>query len=410
MHSRRGLAVCFADFLAGSREAMDLSYILNHLGEDREAHRGAVSPPIYQTSIFAFPSVNAFREGFRDEFRRTTYTRGNNPTVEVLRKKVAALEGTEDCLMFSSGAGAISAAVIASVDAGDHVICVARPYSWTRAVLRDLLGRFNVTTSFIDGTQTANFAQAVTPQTRLIVLESPNSMTYEQQDLAAVSKLAKAHGIRTLCDNSYATPLNQSPIALGIDMVAHSATKYLNGHSDVVAGALCASEAIIREVFKKTYMVCGAVMSPHDAWLMIRGMRTLSVRMERIARTTREVLAFLQAQEKVEKIYYPHDAGNPQFGLTQAQMRGASGLLTIALRTKDVAGVERFCNALKRFLMTVSWGGYESLQFPVCAVYPADAPLVPPAGGAGLNVVRLSVGLEEPEVLIADLRQALALV
>jgi len=387
---------------------MDLSYILNHLGEDRAAHRGAVSPPIYQSSIFAFPTVDAFRRAFRDEFGNTIYTRGNNPTVEVLRRKVAALEGAQDCLMFSSGAGAISAAVIASVAAGDHVICVARPYSWTRAVLRDLLGRFGVTTDFVDGTDTANFASAITPQTKLIVLESPNSMTYEQQDLAAVANLARAHGIRTLCDNSYATPLNQSPLALGIDMVAHSATKYLNGHSDVVAGALCASEAIVREVFKKAYMVCGAVMSPHDAWLMIRGLRTLAVRMERIARTTGEVLAFLQTHPKVEKVYCPHDVGNPQFGLTRTQLRGASGLLTVALRAPDVAGVERFCNALRRFLMTVSWGGYESLQFPVCAVYPADAPLVPPAGGAGLNYVRLSVGLEEPEALIADLRQALA--
>ncbi|MBS0517009.1 MAG: aminotransferase class I/II-fold pyridoxal phosphate-dependent enzyme, partial [Proteobacteria bacterium] len=377
-------------------------------GEDRAAHRGAVSPPIYQSSIFAFPTVDAFRRVFRDEFGNTIYTRGNNPTVEVLRRKVAALEGAQDCLMFSSGAGAISAAVIASVAAGDHVICVARPYSWTRAVLRDLLGRFGVTTDFVDGTDTANFASAITPQTKLIVLESPNSMTYEQQDLAAVANLARAHGIRTLCDNSYATPLNQSPLALGIDMVAHSATKYLNGHSDVVAGALCASEAIVREVFKKAYMVCGAVMSPHDAWLMIRGLRTLAVRMERIARTTGEVLAFLQTHPKVEKVYCPHDVGNPQFGLTRTQLRGASGLLTVALRAPDVAGVERFCNALRRFLMTVSWGGYESLQFPVCAVYPADAPLVPPAGGAGLNYVRLSVGLEEPEALIADLRQALA--
>lgn len=389
---------------------MDLSYILNHLGEERETYRGAVSPPIFQSSIFAFPSVAAFRDAFRDEFRRTTYTRGNNPTVEILRKKVAALEGAEDCLMFASGAGAIAAGVMASVGAGDHIVCVQRPYSWTRAVIRDLLGRFGVSHTFVDGTEVANIENALTAATRLIVLETPNSMTFEMQDLAAVAQLARSRGIRTLCDNSYASPLNQTPIALGIDMVAHSATKYLNGHSDVVAGALCASEAIIREVFKKTYMVCGAVMSPHDAWLMIRGLRTLSVRMERIARTTREVLAFLQAHEKVENVYYPHAATNPQFALTTAQMRGASGLLTVVLRAADVAGVERFCNALQYFLMTVSWGGYESLQFPVCAVYPADAPLTPPGGGAGLNYVRLSIGLEEPAVLIADLRQALATV
>jgi cystathionine beta-lyase/cystathionine gamma-synthase len=386
----------------------DLSYILNHLGEDRESWRGAVSPPIYQSSIFAFPSVAAFRDGFRDEFRRTTYTRGNNPTVEVLRKKVAALEGAEDCLMFGSGAGAISAAVMASVGAGDHVVCVQRPYSWTRAVIRDLLGRFGVTSTFVDGTDIGNIERALTAQTKLIVLESPNSMTFEQQDLAAVAQLARARKIRTLCDNSYATPLNQAPIALGIDMVAHSATKYLNGHSDVVSGALCASEKIIRDVFRGPFMTCGAILSPHDAWLMIRGLRTLPIRLQRIAQTTQQVLAFVKGHARIEHVYYPTDTSNPQFALSQQQMRGGSGLLTLRLRVDDVAGVERFCDALKRFLMTVSWGGYESLLFPVCAVHPANAPLAAGGGSLPLSLVRLSIGLEEPEVLIADLEQALA--
>jgi len=386
---------------------MDLSYILNHLGEDRETYRGAVSPPIFQSSIFAFPTVAAFRDSFRDEFTRTTYTRGNNPTVEILRKKVAALEGAEECLMFGSGAGAVSAAVMASVSAGDHVVCVQRPYSWTRAVIRDLLGRFGVAHIFVDGTDVANIEKALTPATRLIVLESPNSMTFEMQDLAAVAQLARARGIRTLCDNSYATPLNQSPIAFGIDMVAHSATKYLNGHSDVVAGALCGSEKIMREVFRGPFMTCGAVLSPHDAWLMIRGLRTLQIRMQRIAQTAQQVLAFVEGHSRVERVYYPTAASNPQFRLGQEQMRGASGLLTLQLRVDDVAGVERFCNALQRFLMTVSWGGYESLLFPVCAVHRATAPIAS-GGSLPLNLVRLSIGLEEPDALVADLEQALA--
>jgi cystathionine beta-lyase/cystathionine gamma-synthase len=366
-----------------------------------------VSPPIYQSSIFAFPTVAAFRDSFRDEFTRTTYTRGNNPTVEILRKKVAALEGAEECLMFASGAGAVSAAVIASVSAGDHVVCVQRPYSWTRAVIRDQLGRFGVTHSFVDGTDVANIEKALTPATRLIVLESPNSMTFEMQDLAAVAQLARARGIRTLCDNSYATPLNQSPIALGIDMVAHSATKYLNGHSDVVAGALCGSEKLMREVFRGPFMTFGAVLSPHDAWLMIRGLRTLPIRMQRVAQTAQQVLAFVEGHSRVERVYYPTAASNPQFKLAQDQMRGASGLMTLQLRVDDVAGVERFCDALQRFLMTVSWGGYESLLFPVCAVHPATAPIAS-GGSLPLNLVRLSIGLEEPDVLIADLQQALA--
>jgi cystathionine beta-lyase/cystathionine gamma-synthase len=201
--------------------------------------------------------------------------------------------------------------------------------------------------------------------------------------------------------------LNQSPIALGIDMVAHSATKYLNGHSDVVAGALCASERIIRDVFRGPYMTAGAVLAPHDAWLLIRGLRTLPIRMQRIAETARQVLAFLEGHARIEKVYYPYSTSHPQFALGQAQMHGASGLLTIQLRVDDVAGVERFCDALKRFLMTVSWGGYESLMFPVCAVAPPQAPIAG-SGGLPLSLVRLSIGLEEPEVLIADLEQALA--
>jgi cystathionine beta-lyase/cystathionine gamma-synthase len=387
---------------------MDLSWILNHLGEDRERYFGAVAPPIIQSSIFAFPTVAAMRAGFRDELGQHVYTRGNNPTVEILRKKVAALEGAEDCLMFGSGAAAISVAAIASVSAGDHVVCVAKPYSWTRAVLRDLLGRFGVTTTFVDGTDIGNFEAALTSQTRLIVLESPNSMTFEQQDLAVVAALAKARSIRTLCDNSYATPLNQSPIALGIDLVAHSATKYLNGHSDVVAGVLCGSHGLIREIFRGPYMTLGAILAPNDAWLMIRGLRTLPIRMERIAATTATVLEFLQAHPRVRRVFSPQARDNPQFGLTQRQLHGASGLVTIELDATDVAAVERFCDGLTRFLMTVSWGGYESLLFPVCAVFPQDAPLRS-ATGVPLNFVRLSIGLEDADVLIADLARAFEL-
>ncbi len=386
---------------------MDLSWILNHLGEDREQYFGAVAPPIMQSSIFAFPTVAKMREGFSDELTNHVYTRGNNPTVEILRKKVAALEGAEDCLMFASGAAAISTAVIASLRGDDHAICVARPYSWTRAVLRDLLGRFGVTTSFIDGTDIANFEAALTEKTRLIVLESPNSMTFEQQDLAAVAALAKSRGIRTLCDNSHATPLNQSPIALGIDLVAHSATKYLNGHSDVVAGALCGSAELIREIFCGPFMTLGGLLAPHDAWLMIRGLRTLPLRMQRIAETTTKVLAFLENHANVRRVYSPRATDNAQLALTAQQLHGASGLVTIELAAADVPAVERFCDSLRRFLMTVSWGGYESLLFPVAAVHPAASPLTP-AGALPLNLVRLSIGLEEPGVLIGDLDQALA--
>ncbi|PZQ19480.1 MAG: cystathionine beta-lyase [Rhodanobacter denitrificans] len=385
---------------------MDLSYILNHLGEDRDRYHGAVAPPLVQSSIFAFPTVAKMRAGFRDEYAGHVYTRGNNPTVAMLRAKLAALEGAEDCLVFGSGAAAIAAGVIACVGQGDHVVCVARPYSWTRSLLQDFLPRFGVEASFVDGTEVAAFESALTARTRLIVLESPNSMTFEQQDLAAVATLARQRGIRTLCDNSHATPLNQSPIALGIDLVAHSATKYLNGHSDVVAGALCGPADLLRGVFKGPYMTLGAILSPHDAWLMLRGLRTLQIRMERVAASTRTVLTWLESQPRIRRVWSPQAAANPQFGLTERQLHGASGLITIDLDAEDVAAVERFCDGLTRFLMTVSWGGYESLAFPVCAVFPPAAPLRP-ARGLPLSLVRLSIGLEDPAVLIDDLAQAL---
>ena len=264
---------------------MSLSYIINHLGEQRSDYRNAVSPPIYQTSNFAMPSIAAMREMLSDELNNSFYTRGNNPTVEILRKKIAALEGAEDALMVGSGAAAMATAVMTLVRAGQKVICVQKPYSWTRTLLSQLLPRFGVQCEFVDGTDPANFANAICPQTALIILESPNSMTFELQDLAAVAQLAKQHGVRTIIDNSYASPLFQQPLRFGIDLVVHSATKYLNGHSDVLAGAICGSAELIREIFQGPFMTIGPLLSPHDAWLMLRGLRTLPVRLQQIGAT-----------------------------------------------------------------------------------------------------------------------------
>lgn len=386
----------------------DLDWILTHLGEDREKYFGAVAPPILQSSIFCFASVADMRARMRDEYAEHCYTRGNNPTVEILRAKIAALEGAEDCLVFGSGAAAISAAVTASVSAGEHVVCVQKPYSWTHKLLAQLLPRFGVRCTFVDGTDVANMENALESATRLIVLETPNSLTFELQDLAAVASLARARGIRTLCDNSYASPLNQSPIALGIDLVAHSATKYLNGHSDVVAGALCGPQAILREVFKGPFMTFGAALSPHDAWLMMRGMRTLRLRVERSGTSALKIAQWLEAHPKVEQVWYPHLPSHLQYALAKRQMCMSGGLLSFAPRCETIAAVERLCDALRRFLLSVSWGGYESLACPTAAFLPPDTPVdaslprpSPP------NLVRLSIGIEDADVLIADLAQAL---
>jgi cystathionine beta-lyase len=383
-----------------------LSFILNHLAEERAGYRGAVTPPIYETSNFAFGSVAAMREAGQDELANAFYTRGNNPTVEILRRKLAALEGTEDALVFGSGAAAMAAAVLASVRAGDHVVCVQKPYAWTRVLVRDWLPRFGVEVSFMDGADLPAVEAALNPRTKMIVLESPNSLTLEMQDLTAISAIARPRGIRTLCDNSYASPLLQRPAELGIDLVMHSATKYLNGHSDVVAGVVCGPASMIREIFRGPYMTFGAIIGPFEAWLMLRGLRTLGVRMQRVQQSTARIVEFLERHPRIARVYYPGSASDPQRELARRQMQGGSGILSIEVAADDLSGVERFCDSLKLFLLAVSWGGHESLAWPV-AVAIRGGSAESNRTGLPWNLVRLSIGLEDPEDLIADLDQAL---
>ena len=382
----------------------DLSHILTHLGEERDLGYDAVVPPIVQSGNFTYATVAEMRAVVGQEFDRPLYTRGFNPTVAILRKKIAALEHAEDALVFSSGSAAIAAAVISFTKAGDHIVCVHKPYSWTKKLLIELLARFGVEHTFVDGTDAENYRNAIKPNTAFFILESPNSLTFELQDIAAVAAIAKAHGILTLCDNSYNSPLFQNPIGLGVDMVAHSATKYLNGHSDVVAGVLAGTHAHMRQVMAKEFMTLGACPSPHDAWLLMRGLRTLALRVNHSADNAEKVARFLEAHPKVKRVHWPGLESHPQYALAKKQMKRVAGMMSIELDAPDEAAVERFCDNLKTFLIAVSWGGYESLQWPVCALkgpsgYYTDLPF---------TMVRLYVGLEDPALLIADLEQALA--
>ena len=303
---------------------MDLSYIINHLGEERENYFGAAAPPILQASNFAFPSVAEMRRSLAHEMDIPFYTRGHNPTVAILRKKLAALEGAEESLVFSSGSAAIAAAVMSSVQAGDHVVCVQKPYSWTNKLLNHLLNRYGVTNTMVDGRDPENFRRALQPNTRLFLLESPNSITFEMQDIPAVVAIAREHGITTAIDNSYATPLNQQPILMGVDISLHSASKYLNGHSDVVAGVLCCSRERAERIFQSEFMTLGGIISPHDAWLMMRGLRTLPIRMQRVAESTPKIVQFLEQHPLIEKVYYPFSPGFEQYELARKQMKKTS--------------------------------------------------------------------------------------
>ena len=382
---------------------MDISYILNHLGEERDEYYGAVAPPVFQTSNFCFKTVGEMREKLTCELETPFYTRGYNPTAAVLRKKLAALEGAEDALVFSSGSAAIAAAIMSVVKAGDHVVCVQKPYSWTNTVISKYLAKYGVTHTFVNGESAADFAEAIQNNTKLIYLESPNSLTFEMQDIAAVAILAKSKNITTIIDNSYNSPINQSPIAMGVDMVVHSGTKYISGHSDVVCGVVCASKERIMKMMAEEYMTLGSVISPHDAALVLRGLRTLELRVSRSSESAMKVCRCLENHAKIKQVYYPFAAANAQLELAKKQMKQGSGLLTVVLQTDSMDAVERFCNSLKRFLMATSWGGYESLVFPLCALAASKSFENP----LPFNMVRLYIGLEDADLLIEDLLQAL---
>ncbi|HVW12859.1 MAG TPA: aminotransferase class I/II-fold pyridoxal phosphate-dependent enzyme [Mucilaginibacter sp.] len=384
---------------------MDVSYILNELGEERENYFNAVSPPIIQTSNFALKTVKEFRDALADEYYYDLYSRGNNPTLNILREKLAALDSAEDALVFSSGVASISVPILALVQQGEHIVSVENPYSWTIKLLKNLLPKFGVTTTFVDGTDIENFKNAIRPETKLIYLESPNTFSYDLQDLKAVAELAKAKGILTMIDNSYCTPLFQKPIELGIDLSAQTATKYIGGHSDVVAGVVTGSKALIKQIFDHEFMTIGPALSPHSAWLLTRGLRTLPLRLQRSFESARIITDWLSKHPLVDKVIWPFREDFKQYELGQKQMQGCGGLFSFTLKDPALKKIETFCDSLQHILMAVSWGGHESLIIPSIAAIPEEEY---DAGEYNrYQLIRMYVGLEDPEYLIKDLEQAL---
>lgn len=375
-----------------------------HAGDDPFRFLGAAAPPIFETSTFVFESFEDLEEAFAEPESHCIYTRGTNPTVRVTEEKIAALEGAEFCRLFGSGMAAISAAVLSCVKAGDHVVTIKTVYSPAHRLFDSYLTRFGITTTFIDGTDTAEWEAAIRPNTALFYLESPSSAVMKLQDLAAVAQLAKRHGITTVVDNSYSTMLLQRPLDLGIDMTVYSATKYLGGHSDVVAGAVVGRLELLRKVTAEEYQLLGGVLGPFEAWLIGRGLRTLPIRMRQHQVNTGKVAEFLAGHSRVARMNYPGHRSHPQYDLALRQMKGASSLLSFELDTRDLGQIKRFTNAIRYFGLGVSWGGYESLIFLPLIVAKRDKPEHQwPTPG----LVRIHVGLEDPADLIEDLDQAL---
>jgi cystathionine beta-lyase/cystathionine gamma-synthase len=360
------------------------------------------NPPIVQTSLFSYPSFRAILDAFADEYGHTIYSRGRNTTVRAVEEKLAALERGEACLCFASGMAAVSAVLFGLLSAGDHVLFVSHVYGPTRK-LGSQLKRFGVEHDAVLDVDPGTVRAALRPNTRIVWMESPSTFLMRVADVRPIAELAHDAGALLCFDNSWATPLLQKPIELGADIVVHSATKYLAGHGDTVAGAAIGPERLMRTIFQRGLQLLGGAIGPFDAWLLLRGMRTLPVRLRQHEEDGLRVARHLAGHPAVRAVHHPALEGPAE--LVERQLRGYSGLLSFELVRDGLEDVTRVIDGLKRFRIGVSWGGVESV-------------VLSPEGRAGrgrlqalgipAGLIRLSVGLEGADLLIRDLDAALA--
>jgi cystathionine beta-lyase/cystathionine gamma-synthase len=358
--------------------------------------------PIYQTSLFTFKNYAEMRNAFAGEKQGYVYSRVGNPTVHDFERRIAALEQAEAARGFSSGMAAISSTVLSIVSSGDRILAVRNCYGDAYRFFEKLLPRFGVAIDYVDGSD-AEAVEAALPGARLLYLESPTSMVFELQDIARLAKAARAQGITTVMDNSWATPIFQKPITHGVDLVLHSASKYIGGHSDTVAGVVAGSKTLIARINELTHPFLGAKLSPLEAFLLTRGLRTLPFRLKRHMESALTLAERLRGHAHVTKIHHPVYSNHPG----RATLSGFTGLFTFEV--DEAIDIPRFADLLKFFRLGVSWGGHESLVVPVAASL-AQTPGVNSFDRFNVSprAIRLHVGLEDPEMLWADLDNALA--
>lgn len=379
------------------------------LAHDEPADFRAVVPPIHQTSLFTFGSFEEMEKAFSGAEPRFVYTRVGNPTTAHFEAKVAALEGGETARAFGSGMAAISSAVLSHVRAGDRIVCVNHVYPDAFKLFTRMLPNFGVEVGFVDGRDSGAVIQAL-PGATLLYLESPTSLTFELQDLRALTDAAKAEGVVTLLDNSWATPLYQQPLKHGIDFVVHSASKYLSGHSDVVAGIVVGSYEMIDHIDALATPLLGGKLAPLEAWLLVRGLRTLPLRLAHQGANALELAARLETHPLVQRVHHPLLPSHPQHDVARRYLSGPAALFSFEVRASGDE-IARFVNALHLFRLGVSWGGHESLVFPaVLGHVQQGEPNSYVQFEVPKNLVRLSVGLEDRDELWADLEQALAMI
>lgn len=384
---------------------------LCHLGEEKNSN-GAVIKPIYQNSTFTFDSWDSIDSAFEDPYNNAIYTRGKNPTVHAVELKLATLCKAESAKLFTSGMAAISSAILSCVNYGDHVVTINNIYAPANNFLSGYLKeKMNIELTYVSGNSPDDFKDAIKDNTTLFYLESPTYADFNVLDLRAIANIAKSKNIKTIIDNTWSTPYFQNPLSLGIDLEIHSVSKYLSGHSDIVAGLVAGKEELIRSLFNREHAWLGGKIAPFEAWLINRSLRTFILRMEKHQENALQVARFLEKHPAIEQINYPGLRSFERYSLALKQMNGFSSLMSFRLRTKDIDKIKVFVNSLKLFGLGVSWGGHESLVYaPAISLLKELTPEQAQAMDISLSDIRISVGLEHYQDLIDDLNSSLNLI
>lgn len=377
--------------------------ICTHFAEDKNLNYTPVSPAIIQSSNFIFDTYEDFLKICDDEKNNYMYTRGTNPTTEILEKKLAKLENGEKCKVFSSGMGAISATILALLKSNDHILTLNIIYGQTISFINEL-SKFNIEHNNIFVNSIEDIKNNIKNNTKIIYMESPCSQTMKLLDIEKIAKLAKEKNILTIIDNTWSTPIFQKPINYGIDIVIHSCSKYIGGNSDVVAGAVISKTEIINKIFGFSHQNLGAVNSPFDSWLLIRSLRTLPIRLQQHNKNIKKIINFLKKDSRIKEIYHPYAFKDEQKTLSDKYLKGYTSLLSFNLKDDNFNKLKIFVNNLKIIQIGVSWGGYESLILPA---YKLNNDEQLKQRNLSKTHIRLYIGLENTESLINDLKQAL---
>lgn len=383
-----------------------LSTVCVHGGEQLDAN-GGIHAPLYNHSTFGFPSTQALLDVVEGRTEGNLYTRyGLNPTIKAAERKLALLEGGEGALVFSSGMAAEAATFMAFCKSGDHIVCIGDVYGGTFELLGDNLPNLGIATTFLLCSEIERLSDAITDRTRIVFFETPTNPQMEVIDIAEAVRVAKAAGVLVVVDNTFASPVNQSPLELGADLVIHSTTKYLGGHSDLTGGVVIGRAELLTPIWTWRKNL-GQMMAPEVAFLLMRSLRTLAVRVKHQNETALAVANFLKTHPKVSRVNYPGLPDFPGHNIAAAQMRGFGGMLSF-IYDGDAAATAAAVDKLKYFSIAASLGGVESLVTqPITTTHHGMTPDERARRGIVDGMVRLSVGLEDAEDLVADLRQAL---